>query len=112
MIPKLVMGSFRKNRKLSLSLNSWFTVPFRFRCEFYSIATQVLVVDGYLRSCNTARILPDTYWVIHCYIHKRTSTSPVISLENEKTPTPLKIIIKNSGIQSPIRKITRRTLLY
>jgi len=33
-------------------------------------------------------------------------------LRMRKTPTPLKIIIKNSGIQNPIRKITCRTLLY
>lgn len=30
---KAVMVLFRKNGKLSLSLNFWFTVPFRFHCE-------------------------------------------------------------------------------
>lgn len=42
MIPKLVMVLFRESRKLSLSLNSWFTVPFRFHSEFYNSTTQGL----------------------------------------------------------------------
>lgn len=82
-ILKLVMVLFRKNRKLSLSQFLVYCTC-GFPCAFYTTTAQVLVADGCSWSCSTAWILPNTYWVIYCDIHKRTPTSPIITLENEK----------------------------